>query len=352
MIVLGADLHKSSHTITGVAAATGEMLGDKTSSVGARGFDQVLQWARALGVERVWALEDCRHVSGSLERFLIARGERVVRVPTRLMANSRRASRERGKSDRIDALAVARAALAEGIQTLPTAELAGPELDIRLLVDHRERLVRTRCALNNTLQWHLHDLWPELELPGSSLFYGKWSTRIARRLARAEQTMRVRIARDELRRLRELTQAINALESEIAELVGHVAPQLLTEPGFGPLTAAKLVGEIAGAERFATDAKLARSAGLAPIPVSSGRTDRHRLDRGGNRQINAAIHRVAVTRARCHQETIEFVARKKAEGKTHREAIRCLKRHLARRIWQLLRAPHPVSETTPQPSTP
>ena len=153
--------------------------------------------------------------------------------------------------------------------------------------------------------------------------------------------MRVRIARDELRRLRELTQAINALESEIAELVAHVAPQLLTEPGFGPLTAAKLVGEIAGADRFATDAKLARSAGLAPIPVSSGRTDRHRLDRGGNRQINAAIHRVAVTRARCHHETIDFVARKKAEGKTHREAIRCLKRHLARRIWQLLRAPPP-----------
>ena len=159
--------------------------------------------------------------------------------------------------------------------------------------------------------------------------------------------MRVRIARDELRRLRELTQAINALESEITELVGHVAPQLLTEPGFGPLTAAKLVGEIAGAERFATDAKLARSAGLAPIPVSSGRTDRHRLDRGGNRQINAAIHRVAVTRARCHQETIEFVARKKAEGKTHREAVRSLKRHLARRIWQLLRTPHQVSQNTP-----
>ena len=115
--------------------------------------------------------------------------------------------------------------------------------------------------------------------------------------------MRVRIARDELRRLRELTQAINALESEIAELVAQVAPQLLTEPGFGPLTAAKLVGEIAGADRFATDAKLARAAGLAPIPVSSGRTNRHRLDRGGNRQINAAIHRVAVTRARCHPET-------------------------------------------------
>jgi transposase len=350
MIVLGADMHKSSHTVAAIGAGTGEMLGDTTVGVGSRGFDQVLQWARALGGDRVWALEDCRHVSGSFERFLIARGERAVRVPTRLMANSRRSSRERGKSDRIDALAVARAALAEGIQTLPTAALAGPELDIRLLVDHRERLVRTRCGLNNTLQWHLHDLWPELDLPGSSLFYGKWSTRIARRLARAEQTMRVRIARDELRRLRALTQAINVLEAEIAELVGQVAPQLLTEPGFGPLTAAKLVGEIAGAGRFASDAKLARAAGLAPIPISSGRTDRHWLDRGGNRQINAAIHRVAVTRARCHPETIAFVARKKTEGKTHREAIRRLKRHLARRIWHLLRAPHPVSETAPHPS--
>ena len=122
--------------------------------------------------------------------------------------------------------------------------------------------------------------------------------------------MRVRIARDELRRLRELTQTIRALEAEIAELVAQIAPQLLTEPGFGPLTAAKLVGEIAGAERFATDAKLARAAGLAPIPVSSGKTNRHRLDRGGNRQINAAIHRIAVTRARCHPETRAYIARK------------------------------------------
>jgi len=350
MIVLGADMHKSSHTVAAIAAATGEVRDDKTVAVGARGFDQVLQWARALGRDRVWALEDCRHVSGSFERFLIARGERVIRVPTRLMANSRRSSRERGKSDRIDALAVARAALSEGLETLPTAELAGPELDIRLLVDHRERLVRQRVGLNNTLQWHLHDLWPELELPGSSLFYGKWGPRIARRLARTEQTMRVRIARDELRRIRELSQTIKALEGEIADLVAQIAPQLLNEPGFGPLTAAKLIGEIAGANRFSTDAKLARAAGLAPIPVSSGRTDRHRLDRGGNRQINAAIHRVAVTRARCHAETIEFIARKQTEGKTHREAIRCLKRHLARRIWQLLREPHPEPARPPHPA--
>ena len=126
MIVLGADTHKSSHTIAAVDAATGQLLGEKTIAVGARGFGALVLWARGQGAERAWALEDCRHVSGGLERFLVARGERVVRVSTRLMATSRRSARERGKSDSIDALAVARAALAEGVETLPTAALAGP----------------------------------------------------------------------------------------------------------------------------------------------------------------------------------------------------------------------------------
>ena len=350
MIVLGADTHKRSHTVAAVSAATGELLGEKTVAVGAGGFGSLVLWARGLEGERVWALEDCRHVAGSFERFLIARGERVVRVATKLMADARRAGRERGKSDSIDSIAVARAALREGLDELPVAQLDGPELDIRLLVDHRERLVRQRVGLNNTLQWHLHDLWPELVLPGGALFSTKWSTRIARRLARTEQTMRVRIARDELRRLRELTQTINALEAEIAQLVAQVAPQLLTEPGFGPLTAAKLVGEIADAQRFATPAKLARAAGVAPIPASSGSTQRQRLDQGGNRQINAALHRVIVTRARCHPATQDYIARRRAEGKTTREAIRCLKRYLARHVWRLLQPPHRDQETPPSPS--
>jgi transposase len=339
MIVLGADTHKRSHTIVAVAAATGELLGERTVAVGRRGFAELLRWARSLDGERVWALEDCRHVSGSLERFLIDCGERALRVPTNLMADTRRSARQRGKSDNIDALNVARAVLREGVSSFPAACLDGPELDLRLLVDHRERLVRQRVELNNAVQWHLHDVWPELQLPGSALFSKKWSTTIARRLGRAEQTMRIRIARDELRRLRELTQAVKTLEREIAQLVGEIAPQLLAEPGFGPLIAAKLVGEIAGVERFATPAKLARAAGVAPIPASSGNTQRHRLDRGGNRQLNAALHRVIITRARCHPETRDYIERRRSQGKTTRDAIRCLKRHLARRVWQLLQPP-------------
>ena len=301
----------------------------------------MLQWARSVADERVWALEDCRHVSGSLERFLIERGERVVRIPTHLTAGARRSARQRGKSDFIDAVNVARAALQEGLESFPAAQLDGPELDLRLLVDHRERLVRHRVELNSTLLWHLHDLWPELRLPGGALFSKKWATRIGRRLARAQQTMRVRIARDELRRLRELTLAIKQLEREITELVTRIAPQLLSEPGFGPLIAAKLVGEIAGAQRFATPAKLARAAGVAPIPASSGNTQRHGLDQGGNRQVDAALHRVIVTRARCHQPTRHYIDRRRSEGKSTREASRCLKRYLTRRVWRLLQPAGP-----------
>jgi transposase len=147
------------------------------------------------------------------------------------------------------------------------------------------------------------------------------------------------------------SQAITRLEREITSLVGQLAPQLVSEPGFGPLTAAELVGEIAGAERFATAAKLARAAGAAPIPASSGNTHRHRLDQGGNRQINAALHRVIVTQARCHAQTRDYIARRRSEGKSTREAIRCLKRYLARHVWRLLQPPNPGKRKLP-PSTP
>jgi transposase len=151
MIVIGADTHKRSHTLAAVDEATGRALGEVTVAAAPRSFGELLRWARGVGGERVWALEDCRHVSGSLERFLLKRGERVLRVPPKLMAGARESTREPGKSDRIDAVAVARAAIREGLQTLPVAQLAGAELDIRLLVDHRDRLVKQRTALINDL---------------------------------------------------------------------------------------------------------------------------------------------------------------------------------------------------------
>lgn len=351
MMVLGADTHKRSHTVAAVSEATGRVSTDRTVPATRRAFGDLLVWVCGLeDPDRVWAIEDCRHVSGALERFLLARGERVVRVPPKLMAGARTSGRERGKSDVIDAVAIARAAIREGIETLPVAQLAGPELDVRLLVDHRERLVGQRTALTNDLRWGLHDLWPEFEIPPRALIGRGWQDRVGRRLASAEQSARVRIARDELRRIRELTRAIAALEAELGPMVAALAPGLLAERGCGTLTAAKLIGEIAGIGRFATDAKLARTAGAAPIPASSGRTDRHRLDRGGNRQLNCALHRLAVSKVRLDPETAAYLARKQAEGKTRREALRCLKRHLARRVFKLLQSSTPAApKTSPTP---
>jgi transposase len=347
MIVVGTDTHKRSHTCGAVDGLTAAVRGDLTAPARHGGFGQLLRWARSLDGERVWAIEDCRHVAGSFERFLIARGERVVRVAPKHMAGARRSERERGKSDSIDAFCVARAALKEGIEQLPTAHLDAVALDIRLLVDHREDLVHARTGDQQRLRWHLHDLWPDLEIPAAALDRPKWLQKVSRRLARAEQTVRVRIARDLVRQIKTHTASIHQLEQELAVLVADYAPQLLAERGLGPLTAAKLIGEIAGAQRFATDAKLARISASAPIPASSGKTQRHRLDRGGNRQLNAALHRLAINKALWDPETAAYLARKQAEGKTRKEAIRCLKRHLARRIWKLLQ-PHP----TPTPTTP
>ena len=346
MIVLGTDTHKRSHTAAALDEGTGRVVAERTVSARRRSFDDLLLWGRGLDAERVWALEDCRHVSGALERFLLARGERVVRVAPKLTAGARDSARERGKSDAIDAVAIARAAIREGLDTLPVAQLAGAELDIRLLVDHRERLVTTRTRLINDLRWNLHDLWPELEIPPRGLIAVHWPQRVAGRLARAQQTTRVRIARDELRRIRDLTKTIDELERELALLVAKVAPRLLAERGCGVLIAAKIVGEVAGVTRFATDAKLARIAGSAPIPASSGHTIRHRLDRGGNRQLNCALHRLAVTKGLHDPDTNAYLARKQAEGKTRREALRCLKRYLARRVWHLLQD----DPTSPQPA--
>jgi transposase len=261
------------------------------------------------------------------------------------MAGARRGVRERGKSDPIDALAVARAALREGIETLPTARLAGPELEVRLLGVHRDRLVRIRTKLICELRWQYHDLWPDDQIPKRALTGPAWQTKIARRLAHAPASARVRISRDLITRIRDLTRTITQLTDELGVLVRQLAPQLLAEPGVGILIAAKLIGEIAGIDRFATDAKLARMAGCAPIPVSSGNTHRHRLDRGGNRQLNHAVHMLAICKLAHDPETAVYIAKQRHTGKTTPEALRCLKRHLVRRVFSLLKSPNSIPQT-------
>ena len=341
MIVIGADTHKSTHALAAVDAETGQLLGEREITAREAGHTEALRWAHALNTEIVWAIEDCRHVSQRLEHALVAAGERVVRVAPKLMGKSRRGEREPGKSDQIDARAIARAVLREGVERFPAAFLDHEAMEIRLLCDHRDVLVNERTRLINRLRWSLVILDPELEakIPASRLDYPGQLKRVGRRLRGMAPSARVRIAIEQVKRIGVLTREAEALKRELRDRIKVHSPQLLAETGCGPLCAATLIGQTAGAERFATDAQFARMAGVAPVPVSSGRRDRHRLDRGGNRELNRALHIIAITRARRDPATRAYLQRKQDEGKTRREALRSLKRILARRYHHLLLRP-------------
>jgi transposase len=332
MIVIGVDVHK--HSLTAVAVdELGRPLAEHAGPVD----DRVLIWACSLDEQRLWALEDCRHVTRGLEQALLAVGERLVRVPPRLTAPQRRRNRTRGKSDGIDALAIARAALQEPGLDGPRA---GEETlrEMKLLVDHRDDLVDERRRAQQRLRWHLHELDPGLHVPLGALDRTIWLDRLGRQLARREQTTQVRIARELVARCRTLTRTILEHDRELHARTSALAPRLLQLPGCGPISAAKLLCEIGPIDRFHSDAQLARHAGVAPLDASSGKHQRHRLDRGGNRQLNCALHRIAITQGRVHAPARAYLERKQAEGKSRREAIRCLKRQLARTVYTTLRA--------------
>jgi transposase len=347
VITIGIDPHKRTHTAVAVSGV-GELLDELTIPADDAGHRELLAWTQNLdaGESRRFALEDCRGVNGRLERFLLATGEFVLRVTPKLMANARKGDREVGKSDAIDALAVARAALREESKLHPASTDARAR-ELKILVDHREALVHDRQLHSLRLRWHLHDMDPDLEPAGRTLERPAVRRSLAQRLARCEQTVQVRICRDLLGRIGDLTRRERELATEIGALAKSYAPGLFEVPGVARLTAGKLLGEIGGIERFRTDAQLARHAGCAPIPASSGNAQRLRFDRHGNRQLNATFYLIALTQIRVHPEARDYLARKQAEGKTTKEALRCLKRHLVRVVW---RAMQPPSESAVSPA--
>jgi transposase len=209
--------------------------------------------------------------------------------------------------------------------------------EIKLLVDHRDDLVDERRRTQQRLRWHLHELDPTLVVPLRRLDRASHLDRVGRWLARREQDVQVRIARELVNRCRSLTRAITELDHELEQRAAAVAPALLELPGCGAVTAAKLLAEIGPISRFKTDAQLARHSGVAPLQASSGKSQRHRLDRGGNRQLNAALYRIAITQSRYYPAARAYLERKQAEGKSKREAIRCLKRILARTVFSTLK---------------
>lgn len=346
MVVIGGDSHKRTHTFVAVDTV-GRRLGDKTVPATTEGHLAALEWA-AQWPQRRWALEDCRHLTRRLEGDLLRAGEGVVRVPPKMMAAERRSTRSPGKSDPIDAEAVARAALRD--PDLPVARLDGETRRLKLLVDHREDLVAERTRMQARLRWHLHELMPELHVAPKALRRFPALDLVAAELARLDGTV-AEIAGELVERIRELTVRCNALEREIGALVQAIAPTLLDLPGCGVLTAAKIVGEVAGASRFKSRAAFARWNGTAPIPVWTG-SERFRLSRSGNRQVNAALHRIAITQWRGVGPGRAFIEARMANGKTKTAALRLLRRRLSDEVLRRLLPDETAAADSDDPALP
>lgn len=330
MVIIGGDSHKRTHTFVAVDGV-GRRLAEKTVPATTEGHLAAVAWAGQWGARR-WALEDCRHLTRRLEGDLLRAGEAIVRVPPKLMAAERRGTRSPGKSDPIDAEAVARAALRE--DDLPVARLEGETRRVKLLIDHREDLVAERTRMQARLRWHLHELMPELDLAPKALNKFCHLDRVAKELAKVDGTV-AEIAAELVERVRDLTIRCNQLEREITSIVKRVAATLLDLPGCGALSAAKIVGEVAGADRFKSKDAFARWNGTAPIPVWTG-SERFRLSRSGNRQVNAALHRIAITQWRGVGPGRVFIEERMANGKTKTAAIRLLRRRLSDEVFRRL----------------
>jgi transposase len=345
MVTLGIDAHKRTHTVVAVDDQ-GRQLATKTIGTRTKDHLGLLTWAEQFadpGDSLLWAVEDCRHLSRTLERDLLAAGQSIVRVPPKLMAHVRDSARTYGKSDPIDALAVARAAQRE--PDLPIARLDGPDREVRLLTDHRESLVNERTRLICRLRWFLHELDPSWEPTARSLDRLTNLDQVAVRIANTPGTVS-RLSRDLVQRIRLITVDIDELTTEITVLVSTMAPTLIAIPGCGALTAAKILGETAGVNRFKSKDAYARHNGTAPMPVWSSNRARHRLSRTGNRQLNAALHRMALTQAHWHPPAKAMIQRRKANGDSGLEALRVLKRRLSDVVYAALRAD---ARITPQP---
>jgi transposase len=351
VLMVGVDVHKDTHTAV-LVDELGRRQAARTVKATDAGHLMLLAWAaqQAAGTELCWAVEDCRHVSTRLERALLGAGQRVLRVPPKLMAGARAAARTRGKSDPIDALAIARAALRE--PDLPVAEHDQDSFELKLLVDHREDLVGERTAMINRLRWHCHRLDPELDLPAGGLDKPTRLAWLAEHLQAHHDGLVAELAGELVGYIRERTTRIRALEREVATRTRRLAPRLLALDGCGPLSAAKIVAETACVTRFRSEACFAMHAGVAPIPASSGRTDRHRLARGGNRQLNAALHRIAMTQVRLPHSLGHAYYQRRVSGKDKpKDAVRALKRRLARVVFNvLLQTPAPNTPAPPLPA--
>jgi transposase len=332
--VVGVDSHRDEHVVAVVTAPAGAVVAGTSVSANARGYRELLRVAeQSAPGRRAWAIEGTGSYGAGVARYLVERGEVVLEVSR----TPRPERRLRGKDDTLDAARAARAALAAGTLALPRAGERREALRLLLIarrsaVDvRREALTQLRAVIVTAPE----RLRQELRALPTGQLLGR-CIRLRRTHSSADDLASRLVLRSLARRIQAATLEADALERELLAHVRALAPALLDEPGVGPIVAAQLIVAWSHAGRLRSEACFARLAGVAPVPASSGQTTRHRLSRGGDRQLNRAIHTIVLHRRQHDPTTRTYIARRMAEGKSRRDATRLLKRYLARHLYRLL----------------
>jgi transposase len=336
-VVVGVDTHRDRHALAALSARSGGVLYETRIAAATEGYEKALALvARHCPGRRAWAVEGTGSYGAGLSRYLLARGERVIEIDR----PCRRGERTRAKDDALDARRAARGAL--GRTKLPSPRAAGLREAIRALmvaragaVDARRQALRQLRALIVTAP---EELRARLRGRSEARLLARCAALRAPRDADPATSATARALSALARRARAATDEATQLERDIAGHVRALCPQLLAEPGVGPISAAQLLLSYSHAGRFDAEGAFARLAGVAPIPASSGQVTRHRLDRGGDRHLNRALHTVVLVRRQRDPKTQAYIDRRVREGKSTREAVRCLKRYVARHLFRLLEA--------------
>ena len=344
-IIIGVDTHKLTHAAVAISAL-GVRLGAITIPASTNGYRALQAWARSLGPLRAFGIEATGSYGAGLARFLREHGHPVLEVNR----PNRQGRHQRGKDDTLDAESAARSVLAGQATALPKSGTSTVEM-IRHLKVARDTAVKARSQAMNALKSLIISAPSALR----EQLAGLTGARLLRHLAALRPgplTSTTASAKTSLRALARRWLALNteikAHDAQLLRMTRELAPEPVQAHGMGAGTAAEmliLIGD--NPERIRSEAALAKLCGACPIPASSGKTNRHRLNRGGNRGANAALYRVVIVRMQGHRPTLDYVRRRTAEGKTKREIIRCLKRFVAREIFGYLCRPsrpaHPAA---------
>jgi len=336
MVTIGVDTHK--RLIVAVALdAAGQVIGDWSGDNTPDGSRHLQIWAVELGPDRVWGIEGSGQYGRGLAQQVVASGATVYEVNPRWTAAARQRARQPGKSDRRDALAIAQVVRQEGAH-LPQLQPEDATSVVALLTSERTDAVGMATQVRNQLHQYLHQLDPTDRTVESHLTHPRTVATLVTYTVAADAPA---LTQTRAAAVRRLATHLRLLQTQIDDLTAEIEAQArqhwhaLTDlPGVGDLTAGMLAGYLGPGNRFATDAQLASYAGVAPLETGSAGTVRHRLNRQGQRQLNAVIHRIALTQARCCRAARDYLDRRRGEGKTWREALRALKRFIVRAIWR------------------